>query len=114
MSSVICVNLDQSKILSFGKDLRLFVPKGHIKYEKVQISDQTATCPESHNCFPNKPCFFTCLQCKSFENTVGKEKLLIRSNFSSSNSVFYPYRELSANFIKCEIVVCKLFQFGRV
>ena len=42
-----------------------------------------------------------------------KEKLLIRSNFSFSHSVFYLF-ELSSIFIKCEIVMCKLFHFGRV
>ena len=36
------------------------------------------------------------------------------SNFSFSHSVFFPVGELSAIFIKFEIVVCKLFQFGRV
>ena len=30
------------------------------------------------------------------------------------HSVFYPFGELPAIFIKFEIVVCKLFQFGRV
>ena len=43
-----------------------------------------------------------------------KEKLLVTSNFSFSHSVFYPFGELSTIFIKFEIVVCKLFQFGRV
>ena len=43
-----------------------------------------------------------------------KEKLLVTSNFSFSHSVFYSYRILSAIFIQSEIVVCKLFQFGRV
>ena len=43
-----------------------------------------------------------------------KEKLLVTSNFYFSHSVFYPFGELSAIFIKLEIVVCKLFQFGRV
>ena len=42
------------------------------------------------------------------------EKLLVTSNFSFSHSVFYPSGDLSAIFIKFEIVVCKLFQFGRV
>ena len=36
-----------------------------------------------------------------------KEKLLVTSNFSFSHSVFYPFRELSAVFIKFENVVCK-------
>ena len=31
-----------------------------------------------------------------------------------SHGVFYPLGELSAIFIKFGIVVCKLFQFGRV
>ena len=35
-------------------------------------------------------------------------------NFSFSHSVFYPFEELSTIFIKFEIVVSKLFQFGRV
>ena len=39
-----------------------------------------------------------------------KEKLLITSNFSFSHSVFYPFGELSAIFIRFLIVVCKLFQ----
>ena len=43
-----------------------------------------------------------------------KEKLLIMSNFSFSHSVFYLSRELCTIFIKSEIVVCKLFEFGRV
>ena len=43
-----------------------------------------------------------------------KEELLIRSNFSFSHSVFYPFGELSAIFIKFEIVICKLFHVGSV
>ena len=34
--------------------------------------------------------------------------------FSFSCRVFYPFGELSAIFIKFEVVVCKLFHFGRV
>ena len=43
-----------------------------------------------------------------------KEKLLVMSNFSFSRSVFYLCGELFAIFNKFEIVVCKLFQFGKV
>ena len=43
-----------------------------------------------------------------------KEKLLVTSNFSFSHSVFYMFGELSAIFVKFEIVVCKFFQFGTV
>ena len=47
-----------------------------------------------------------------FKTLWKKEKLLVTSNFSFSHSVYYPFRELSAIFIKFEIVVCKLFHFG--
>ena len=50
----------------------------------------------------------------SLENTEEKEKLLVRSNFSFSGSVFDPFGELAANFIILEIVFCKFFQFARV
>ena len=55
------------------------------------------------------------LQYKSFENTSGeKGKLLVTSNFFFSPLCFLHFGELSAIFIKFEIVVCKLFPFGRV
>ena len=64
--------------------------------------------------FPKKP-WFSCVCCTSFLKTLQeKEKLLVKSNFSFSHSVFYPHEELSSIFIKFEIVVCKHFQFGRV
>ena len=43
-----------------------------------------------------------------------KEKLLVASNFSFSHSVFYAYKELSAIFVKFNIVIWKHFWFGRV
>ena len=43
----------------------------------------------------------------SLENTVGKGEI-------ACDSVFYLFDGLSSIFIKFEIVVCKLFQFGRV
>ena len=43
-----------------------------------------------------------------------KEKLLVISNFSFYHSVFYHFGDLPAIFIKFEIVICKLFQIGRV
>ena len=39
---------------------------------------------------------------------------LVTSNFSFSHSVSYRFGELSANSTKFEIVVCKLFEIGRV
>ena len=43
-----------------------------------------------------------------------KEKFLLKSDFSFNHSIFYPLGELSAIFHQFEIVVYKLFQFGRV
>ena len=52
-----------------------------------------------------------CLQYKPFENTVGKGEIARNEQFLLF-SVFYLLGELPAIFIKFEIVVCKLFQFG--
>ena len=41
-----------------------------------------------------------------------KEKLLVTSNFSFSNSVFFPFGELSVTFITVKIVVCKSLLVG--
>ena len=66
------------------------------------------------NPFPNKP-WFSCVCSTGLLKTLWeKEKLLITSNFSFSHSVCYPFGKLSANSIKFEVVLCKLFQFGRV
>ena len=80
------------------------------------------------NPFQNKPWFLRVCSTSLLKNAVGKgeiarnklktlqekEKLLVTSNFSFSHSVFYPFEELPFIFIKFEIVVCKLCQFGRV
>ena len=66
------------------------------------------------NPFPNKPWFLRVCSKSLLKTLREKEKLLVTSNFSSSRSVFYPFDKLSAIFIKFKIVVCKLFQFGRV
>ena len=51
---------------------------------------------------------------KPFENTVGKGEIARNENFSFTHTVFYPFRELSAIFIKFKVVVCRLFQIGPV
>ena len=68
----------------------------------------------SLNPFPNKPWFFHVCSTSLLKTLWEKEKLLIVSNSFFSHSVFYPFGELSAIFIKFKIVGCKLFQFGRV
>ena len=52
---------------------------------------------------------FTCLLYKCLKTQWEKEKLLVLNNFSFSYIVFYPSIELSAIFIKSNIVICKLF-----
>ena len=66
------------------------------------------------NPFPNKPRFLRVCSASLLKTLWEKDKLLIMSNFSFSYSVFYPFEELSAIFIKFKIVICKLFQFGKV
>ena len=68
----------------------------------------------SINPFPNKPWFLRVFSTSLLKTLWEKEKLLVTSNFSFSHSVFYLFVELSAIFIPSEIVVCKLFQFGKV
>ena len=67
-----------------------------------------------HNLFPNKPWFLRVCSTSLLKTLWEKEKLLVTSNFSFSHSVFYPFVKLSIIFVKFEIVVCKLFQFGSV
>ena len=67
-----------------------------------------------NNPFPNKPWFSRVCSTSLLKPLREKEKLLVTSNFSFSHSIFYTFEELSAIFIKFKIVVCKLFQFGRV
>ena len=64
--------------------------------------------------FSNKPCFLSVCSTSSLKTLWEKEKLLVTSNFSFSHSVYYSSGELSAIFIKSEIVVDKIFQFGPV
>ena len=61
----------------------------------------------SFNPFPNKPLFLCVCSTCLLKTMREKAKLLITSNFSCSLSVFYPFGELSANFIEFKIVLCK-------
>ena len=66
------------------------------------------------NPFPNKPWFLRVCSISLLKTLWAKEKLLVTSHFSFSHMYFYQFRELSAIYIKIEIVACKFFQFGRV
>ena len=62
----------------------------------------------------NKPLVLCVCSTRRLKTLWEKKKLLITSNFSFSNSVFYPFGELSAILIKLKIVVCKRYQFWKV
>ena len=64
--------------------------------------------------FPNKPLFLRVCNTSLLKTLWNKEKLLVMNNFSFSHSFFYPFEKLSIIFIKSQIVICNLFQFGRV
>ena len=76
----------------------------------VQQVDEVIT----FNPFPNKPWLLRVCSTSLLKTLREKKKLLVTSNFFFSHIVFYPFVEISAIFIKLEIVVCKLFQFGPV
>ena len=66
------------------------------------------------NPFLNKPRFSRVCSRGIWKTLWGKEKLLVTSIFSFSNSVLYPFWEHTVLSIKFKIVLCKLPQFGRV
>ena len=82
--------------------------------QQIEIYLTLTTLYHIFNPFPNKPRFLCVCTTSLLKSLWETEKLLVTSNFSFSPSVFYPFREFSAIFIKFEIVVCKLFQFGNV
>ena len=66
------------------------------------------------NPFPNKPLFLPVCSTSLLKTLWEMEKLLPNSNFYFFHIHFYSFGELSAVFIKFEIVICKLLQFGIV
>ena len=58
------------------------------------------------NPLPNMPWFSRVCCTRLLKTLWEKEKLLVTSNFSFSHSVFYPFGELSAIFIKFDFVIC--------
>ena len=64
--------------------------------------------------FPHNDTFWRPWERSLLKTLWEKEKLLVTSNFSFTHSVFYLIKELPAIFIKFNIVVWWLFQFGPV
>ena len=106
------VALSEEKINIFQQQLNVVLTLSHKTNFRLFELKQTAD--NYFNPFPNKPWFLRVCSTSLLKTLREKEKLLVTSNFSFSHSVFYLFGELSAIFNKLEIVVCKLFQFGRV
>ena len=87
-------NLEQSKILLFGKEL-----KHHAKHVITPILIIECIL---FNPFPNKPWLLCVYRTSLLKTLWDKEKLLVMSNSSFSQIV-------SAILFKFEIVVCKFF-----
>ena len=77
---------------------------------------KSAWCEKGVNAFPKQVLVFTCLQYKPFENTVGKGEIARIEQFLLFPQCFLLFwrTQLPGIFIKFEIIVCKLFQFGKV
>ena len=71
-----------------------------------KVSQKTQS--SGFNSFPNKPWFLRVCSTSLLKTLREKEKLPVRSNFSFSHNVFYPFGQLFHQ------IVCRLFQFGRV
>ena len=79
-----------------------------VKYQGAFLFHKCILFHNDFNPFPNKPWFIHVCSTSLLKALREKEK------FSFPPSVFYHLGELSAILIKFEIVVCKIFQFGRV
>ena len=63
--------------------------------------------------FPNKPWFLLVCSASLLKIPGGKREIAHNEQFLPfSHSVLYLSEELSVIFIKFEIVICKLFEFG--
>ena len=64
--------------------------------------------------FPKETLVVTCLQYKSFENSVGTGEIARNEQILLFPHCLYLFREISACIIEVKIIVCTLFQLGRV
>ena len=59
---------------------------------------------------PKQAFVFTCLQYKSFENTVGKGEIAHNDQFLFSRKCFLPIWRTLCHFRRFKIAICKLFE----
>ena len=95
-----------------------------LRSEFIAVCDFASVCKKNCvdylgelNCLTlsqTSPGFFRVCGTSLLKTLWEKEKLLVKSNFSYSHHVFYPFGELSAIFMKIETAVCKLCYLGTV
>ena len=90
-SSANAFNLDQSKILLFGRE----------------------SCSSATNSLPHNPNFYQPRERSILKTSWEKEKMLVTSIFSFSHNLFYPTKDRNRHFSNTAFVVCKCFQFGQ-
>ena len=105
----------KSTAVDVGKKLvtKALTPKSKKILQKY-MEPTTQPTMQDINPFPNKPWFLRVCSTSLLKTLWVKKKLLVMTNFFFSHSVFHQFVEISAIFIRFEIVVCKLFQFGPV
>ena len=104
-------NLDQTwQKCSLGGPLQ----KLSTDFDSIENSGCHGNEMEFFKPFPHNDTFWRPWETSLLKTLWEKEKLLVMSNSSSTHSVFYLFGLLSSIFVKFQIVVCKLFQFGRV
>ena len=83
------------------------------KHQDMLCGQKTFACtlwiPDIIIPFPDSDSFWRPWKTSLLKTLWEEEKLLVTSNFSFSHSVFYPFGQLSAIYVKFETVVCKLF-----
>ena len=105
-TSLDCMALDggNMEVLQKYKTSNIIAPKSRKTFNSLP----------KLNPFPNKHWFLCGCSTSLLKTLWEKKKVIVISKWSFSHSVFYQSKEISAIFIKFEIVVCKLFQFGQV
>ena len=111
-----CFSTRLDNFLPFSSNLKLSSANSFsLEESKIcRLIMGSTCCNISINPFQNKPRYLR-VSCTCLLKTLReKEELLVTSKFSFSHSVFYTFGRLSTIFLKFKILVCKLFQFGRV
>ena len=106
---MLCFRGTASHVLSI-KSYKLLIPfTKHSRVLTVENQGFKNTLEKGEdavNPIPNKPLFLHVCSTSTFENTEGKGEIALNEQFLLSHSVFYPFVEHSAIFIKFEIVEC--------